>query len=213
MSRISSEWAIQLVWGSLTRRRVVPRAVGEQKGVYESNLRREEEPAVNDRIIASIVGNEEDVIIEGTRCNPGVGCLDRTPFSPGGERNLGPFCTQLAADGQDSVTCQLLGQFEFPPMTPGPLERPALQFSQRHKGDTEQSTCQVGAVGKRPCVSFEEHRHHVGVNDGGIHCGLEGRVPSRRQSRRLAENSSTDSSSGTGSPRRVSKSSIGVTPC
>src|ERR1017187_9015372 len=69
------------------------------------------------------------------------------------------------------------------------------------------------AVGKRPCVSFEEHRHHVGVNDGGIHCGLEERVPSRRQSRRLAENSSTDSSSGNGFPRRVSKSSIGVAPC
>ena len=35
--------------------------------------------------------------------------------------------------------------------------------------------CGVGPVGKRPCASFEEHRHHAGVNDGGIHRGPRGR--------------------------------------
>src|ERR1035441_3080003 len=33
MSRISSEWAIQLVWVSLTRRRMTAQAVGEQDDV------------------------------------------------------------------------------------------------------------------------------------------------------------------------------------
>ena len=61
------------------------------------------------RIIASIVGNERDLIIERTRGDPGVGRLDRAPFSLCGKRNLGPFAAQLAADRQDNITCQLLG--------------------------------------------------------------------------------------------------------
>jgi len=52
--------------------------------------------------------------MEGTCCDPGVGSLDRTPFSLRGERNLCPFGTQFAADRQDSVPCQVLGPFDLP---------------------------------------------------------------------------------------------------
>ena len=53
-------------------------------------------------------------MVEGARRDPGIGCLDRTPFSLRGERDLGPFAAQLAVDRRDKLTCQMLGQFLLP---------------------------------------------------------------------------------------------------
>jgi hypothetical protein len=77
--------------------------------VCGSDLRREQGQAVDCRIVASIVGNEGDSVMEGTRRNPGVGRLNRTPFSLRGARDLGPPGAQFAADWQDSVPRQVLG--------------------------------------------------------------------------------------------------------
>ena len=91
------------------RRRKGSVASMERSAWYRSNLRREQNQAVNYRIIAAIVGNEGDLIMEGARCNPGVGRLDRTSFSLRGVRNLGPFATQFAADRQHGIPGQVLG--------------------------------------------------------------------------------------------------------
>ena len=55
-------------------------------------------------------------------CDPGVGRLDGTSISPGGESHLGPFGAQFAAHRQDGVSCQILRQLELPVLAPVPFD-------------------------------------------------------------------------------------------
>lgn len=60
-------------------------------------LSRKQDQAVNNCVIGTIVGDEWDLIVEGARCNPCIGCLNGAAFSLSGERNLGPSSAQFAA--------------------------------------------------------------------------------------------------------------------
>src|SRR5258708_6700978 len=67
----------------------------------------------------------------------------------------------------------------------------------------------MDAVSLRTGVTFEQHRDDICVDDCRIHLGGTEPAPSRRHSRSIAANSSTDSSSAEACPRRSSKSVTG----
>jgi hypothetical protein len=73
------------------------------------------------RLDFSIIGDEGDLIVQRTGCDPGVRRLDWTSFSLGGESHLGPFGAQFAAHRQDGVFCQILRQLKLPPFGPSPV--------------------------------------------------------------------------------------------
>ena len=53
--------------------------MGDQGGTG-AILRRQQDQAVDHRVVDWIVSNQGDVIMERSRSNPGIGCLDRAPF-------------------------------------------------------------------------------------------------------------------------------------
>src|SRR5208283_950387 len=80
-------------------------------------------------------------------------------------------------------------------------ERPLLQFRFRHKRDQPLAVSKMRKIDPCPSVTFEEERHHIGVEHNGIHAA--GSVLWRpRHSRRAFKKSSMDSSSGQKSPSR-----------
>src|ERR1700688_4433000 len=57
-----------------------------------------------------------------------------------------------------------------------------------HKRGLEQSAGDMPTIGNGSRVALEKHRHHVGVNNSGVHRGLSEPAPSHRHRRnRTAE--------------------------
>jgi hypothetical protein len=124
--------------------------------------------ALDAGVVARVVGDERDVVFEGGRGDPGVGYSYWASLATRSVGSFGPPEAHGAVEGKDDKVAQMLlhpGAACLPPVT---FERPPVQLGDRHEGDYQELTGQVGTVSLGARIAFEEIGHNVGVHD---YCG------------------------------------------
>jgi hypothetical protein len=119
-------------------------------------------------VVARVVGDERDVVIEGGRGDPGVGNTYGVSFATRAVGRLGPPEAQGAVEGIDDEVAQMLfhpGAAGLPPVT---FQSQPVELGDRHERDHQEPTGQVGTVSLGARIAFEEIGHNVGVHD---YCG------------------------------------------